>query len=292
MIGGAKDLIECIARCALEATESPLGDEAKFPKLVFSAQSVLKRAAGGTISSDKHVRAISNAAQAIAIAIGAIRNEVGIGHGRARTPVIDDEMVGIVTDAAMLWCRWALRRLGHVLARYPNHLLAAVNTGTSQTRLQLQFEQVLLPQQPADIQRAIGVAFGRQAAGGFGNAFIVGVKPAIDDPDLDRFPVQYRLGLAEGMVFDHAGHIGLIESYVTDFVDVLKPVPSSVGAPFMLDLASNARSASWILRWRGNVVDAMKTVEALQSEQVRLNANMQRAIDDLRAAIDPVSRDD
>jgi hypothetical protein len=291
VVGAAKDLIECVARCVLDATETPLGDEAKFPKLIFQAQSALKRAAGGSISSNENVRAISNAAQAIATGVNANRNDVGTGHGRARTPAIDDEMAGVVSDATMLWCRWALRRLGHLLARYPNHLLAAVNTGTSQGKLQAHFDQVLLPQQPADIQRAIGVAFGRQAAGGFGNAFVVGVKPAIADPDLDRFPVDYRLGLAEGMVIDQAGQIGLIDSYASDLIDVLLPVPSSVGVPVIVDLASKARTASWITRWRGNAIDAMKTVGALQGEQRRLSAKMQNAMNELRAALDPANRE-
>jgi hypothetical protein len=290
--GAAKDLIECIARCVLDATENPLGDSVKFPKLIYEAPKALKRVVGPDIGISEEVKAIANAAQAIATSVSAIRNEVGTGHGRARLPGIDDEMATIVSDATMLWCRRALRRLGHLLAGYPNLLLAEVNTPVGLDQLQRHFDEVRMPRQPPDIQHAIGVAFGRQAAGGFGNAFIVGVKPAAELPDLGEFPVSYRLGLAEGMVIDYAGQIGLIDSYVSVFVDVLVPVPSSQGVPAIAELAAKARSATWITRWRMSPVNPAKTIEALHREQQRLDVRMQQALDELRAAIDPANRTD
>jgi Abortive infection C-terminus len=292
VVGAAKDLIECVARCVLDATENPLGDSVKFPKLIYEAQKALKRVAGPDLGVSEEVKAIANAAQTIATSVNAIRNEVGTGHGRARLPGIDDEMTSIVSDATMLWCRWALRRLGHLLAGYPNLLLAEVNTAVGRDNLQRHFDEVRLPHQPPDIQHAIGVAFGRQAAGGFGNAFVVGVKPAAERPDLDEFPVSYRLGLVEGMVIDYGGQIGIIDSYVPELVDVLMPVPSSQGVPAIAELAAKARSATWISYWRGSPVDPAKTVEALHREQQRLGAALQKALDELRAAIDPANRTD
>jgi len=135
IIGAAKDLIECIARCVLNATEAPLGDSAKVPKVIYEAQKALNRVAGPDIGASDEVNTIAKAAQAIATSVNTIRNQVGTGHGRARQPDIDDEMATIVSDATMLWCRWALRRLGHLLAGYPNVLLAEVNTPVSLDRL-------------------------------------------------------------------------------------------------------------------------------------------------------------
>jgi hypothetical protein len=111
-------------------------------------------------------------------------------------------------------------------------------------------------------------------------------------PDLGEFPVNYRLGLAEGMVIDDRGQIGLIDSFVSDLVDVLLPVPSSHGVPAIADLAAKARSASWITRWRLSPVDPAETIEALHREQQRLGAAMQKALDGLRTAIDPAHRTD
>jgi len=292
MVGAAKDLIECIARCVLDATENVVGDSVKFPKLIYEAQKALKRVAGPDVGVSEEVRAIANAAQTIATSVNTIRNEVGTGHGRARLPEIDDEMSWIVYDATFLWCRWALRRLGHLLAGYPNLLLAEVNTAVSRDTLQKHFNDVRVPHQPTDIQHAVGVAFGRQAAGGFGNAYIVGVKPAVDLPDLAEFPVTYRLGLVEGMVMDYAGQIGLTSPYVKDLVDVLVPVPGTQGVPAIMELAGKVQTATWITSWRGQTVEPAKTIEALEAEQQRVSVDMQTALDRLRAAIDPANRVD
>lgn len=292
MIGAAKDLIECIARCVTDATETTVGDSAKFPKLVYEAQKALKRTAGADTSVSEEVRAISNAAQTIATSVNAIRNEVGSGHGRARLPEIDDEMASIVYDATFLWSRWALRRLGHLLAGYPNLLLAELNTAVSRDTLQKHFNDVRLPQLPADIQHALGVAFGREAAGGFGNAYVVGVKPAADQPDVTAFPVPYRLGLAEGMIFDHTGHIGLTAPYVEDLINVLDSVPGAQSAQAITDLAGKAEAATWITTRRGQAVTPTDTIEALDRETQRLSADTRNAFNLLRTTIDPANRTD
>jgi hypothetical protein len=148
MMGAAKDLVECILRCVLDATENAVGDSVKFPKLIYEAQKALKRVAGPDIGVSEEVRAIAGAAQTIATSVNAIRNDVGTGHGRARLPEIDDEMSSIVHDATLLWCRWALRRLGHLLAGYPNLLLAEVNTGVSRDTSQKHFTEVRVPTLP------------------------------------------------------------------------------------------------------------------------------------------------
>jgi hypothetical protein len=112
---------------------------------------------------------MSQAAQTLASSIGPLRNSHGTGHGRDRVPDIVEEMATVTVEAALLWSRWALRRLGHLLADYPNDLIDAVNTATSRGRLREKFRAAAIAQQPEEIQQRIGVAFGQQAAGGFGS---------------------------------------------------------------------------------------------------------------------------
>ena len=106
MVGASKELIECICRCVLDATEIVLGDNADFPKVLHEAQKALKRAVGPDTSMSAEVKAIANAAKSIATSVNSVRNDVGTGHGRARVPDIDDEMSSIIYDATLLWCRW------------------------------------------------------------------------------------------------------------------------------------------------------------------------------------------
>lgn len=292
VVGAAKELIECVARCVLDATENPLGDSAKFNNLVHVAQKTLERVAGKGIGTWDEVGIIAGAAQSIAINVNSLRNKVGTGHGRARVAHINDEMAQITADATMLWCRWALRRLGHLLAGYPNVLLAAVSSAVSRDRLRQMFDDVQMPDQPREIQHAIGVAFGREAAGGFGNAWDVGLNPATVSSDLDSFPVDYRLGLVEGMVITYGGQLGLLDSYVPSLVDVLVPVPSTSAAAALNDLAEKAESASWITRWRNSPFDPAATMTALDRERGRLNSKLQPALDRLLAAMDPATAPD
>ena len=102
VVGAAKELIECVARCVLDATERPVGDKENFNGVIGAAQKTLERAAGRDISMSPEVKVIAGSAQNIALRANVIRNRVGTGHGRARVADIDDEMAEIAGDAAML----------------------------------------------------------------------------------------------------------------------------------------------------------------------------------------------
>jgi hypothetical protein len=289
VVGAAKDLIECIARVVVLATGATVSDSAEFSPLVREAQRALKRQAGGDVGQSEEVRAISNAALAMASAVAPIRNRVGNGHGRARLEPIDEEMLSLVVDAAMLWCRWALRRLGHLLAQYPHSLVTELTTKSSQVGLQAAFDGVRIFDQPADIQHYLGVTLGRSAAGGYGNAFVVGLEPMITGSS-DSFPVAYRLGLVDGIVLDGWGQIALMPHVVPWLVTVLASVPpgSAVGA--LSELAEKSESATWITKWRQSVVDPENTMAALAADKVRLEPNVEAGVDELMAAIDPARR--
>jgi Abortive infection C-terminus len=287
VVGAAKDLIECIARTVLLATGVTLGDNAKFNSLIYEAQKALKRQAGYDIGQSEEVRAVANAAQVIATSVSPLRNQVGSGHGRSRLADIDEEMVEIVSDATMLWCRWALRRLGHLLAGYPTLLVKELHESSNRVSLLKHFEAVCLPDQPPDIQHFLGVEFGQAGAGGYGNAMVVGVLPAAADGTVDDYPVEYRLGLVEGMLLTGGGQIGLTASYVPTFISILEPLPPTVAATKVIDLAVRAESATWITRLRWSGVQPRDTLDALNSEKVRLSTQMQEALDALCAALDP-----
>ena len=164
-----------------------------------------------------------------------------------------------------------------------------MNTAVGRDTLQRHFNEVRVSDQPADIQHAIGVAFGRQAAGGFWNAYVVGLQPAAQAPDLLQFPVDYRLGLFEGMIIDQAGHIGLTVPYVEDLIGVLVPVPTSQAAPAVGEVAEKVRSATWITTWRGQTVDPVATIEALEREAARLERGTVDSLRGLKEALTVVS---
>ena len=285
VIGKAKELVETIARVVVVATEGTVGDTAEFSTLVSTAQKQLARAPGDDTSQDQNLRAIANGARSLVTGIAPLRNAFGTGHGRAHVPDVAEEMVTVVLEAAMLWSRWALRRLGHLLADYPNDLIAAVQTATGRNALHEKFSATVLPQQSVEIQRSIGVAFGRQSAGGFGNATEVGVDPAIHG-GYDEFPLAYRLGLLEGMLVSANGMIALTAFYVPRFVDLLGTVPEQEAAALLNELVLKAGSATWPQLWRkASPVRPSEVVAALRDHAYRLPEALQPPLRELIATL-------
>jgi hypothetical protein len=284
VLGAAKELIESVAGAVLVATEQTIGDKADYAERVNAAHKALSRQAGQGVSLSPEIRSIARSARTIATQVSAVRNAVGTGHGRAYTPQIDEEMLTVVTDGALLWTRWALRRLGHLLAGYPTLLIREVNGWTSRDQLRRHFDAVVLPDQPPEIQQAIGVAFGQQAAGGFGLAVEVGVTPALTD-DLTRYPIHYRLGIGEGMLLTQHGQIGLLDWYVPPFLGILSPIPPALLVPWLEEMTEKVAQATWIDRWRGTTVDPMATLSAFESAVPGLAPEVQQPMERLRNAL-------
>lgn len=280
VIGKAKELVETVAKVVVVSMEGTVAESADFSPIVKAAQKSLKRQPGTDLAQDQNLRAIAQAAQTIATSLAPIRNGYGTGHGRARVPEVADEMASLCLESALMWARWALRRLGHLLADYPNDLIEAVQTGTPRAALRVKFEAAALAQQPAEIQHRIGVAFGQQSAGGFGNATEVGVEPAIDG-GFDEYPLEYRSGLLEGMLLTPGGAIGLTDSYARWFVSLLASLPESDAQELMERLRQDVAGAFWIETWRRSThVNPEDVVAALRAESGRLPAGHAQAFED------------
>jgi hypothetical protein len=146
VIGAAKELTESVGRSVLAATERQIGDSEDFPAIISAAYKALDRVPGEGTSASEPVRGIVGASQAIVLRTNRLRNDVGTGHGRAHLADITDEMAEVAADAAILWSRWALRRLGNVLKNYPGRLLEALAMGSNRARLQTVFDEVRLPE--------------------------------------------------------------------------------------------------------------------------------------------------
>jgi hypothetical protein len=98
------------------------------------------------------------------------------------------------------------------------------------------------------IARRLGVVFGQRAAGGFGNAWAVGLIGAIDSDDLEPWPAAYRLGLIEGIMIDEWGNISLREQLVEPLIKILRPVPVADAKQALAELASLIPDAPWVVR--------------------------------------------
>jgi hypothetical protein len=228
VIGCAKDLIECVARVVLDAKGVPLSGTADFGEAVNAAHVALERQPGRDVSMSPDIRSIASSAKKMVLNVRSVRNNDGAGHGRARVRMIEEETVTVVFDATVLWVRWALRRLGHILIGEANRLIAELRDAiVYKQSLTEHLKAVMLPDQSPDTQRAIGIAFGARAAQDTGNPRIVGIDPAIESSDVRVWPIPYRLGITEGLLLGRWGYRTSTDRYVPEMAGVLTAVPAS-----------------------------------------------------------------
>ena len=276
VVGSAKELVETVAKVVVSARGVAIRNNADFGEVVTTAHRCLERQPGEGLATDPEIRTIAQAAKTIAVEVNRLRGRYGTGHGHAFVPEVTEEHTAVVVDAAMLWCRWALGRLEHLIAGAPAGLIrdlrgATFTRGVLARRLA---SANLAEQEPVD-QHSLGVAVGRRASSG---TFLVreeGVDPAIEGGDLEAWPPAYRAGAVEGSFLDERGYVAVTSTMAAKATALLAVVPD-------VDLVTSqllreAGEADWSYRFedeekRAAVIKAMRdTVDHLPTEQARSN---------------------
>jgi hypothetical protein len=164
-VGVAKELVESVARSVLVVRGEVVAENATFTGVVARAHEVLERQPGKGLTQAEPLRSVMQNAKAMACKLGDLRNSFGTGHGRAVEPPVTDEVSQVCTDAALMWSRWALRRLNALAQGMPTPLIndlldgAIFRSGLLTERLA---SADLVYQEP-EVQRWIGVAVGQRA---------------------------------------------------------------------------------------------------------------------------------
>lgn len=106
LIGGAKDLLESIAKFVLEESERLPDRRVDFPEalaLAFEKLGLLPATVDPTVAGARQIRAIYQSARTIANTVNELRNLQGTGHGRTLP-------TGVSVEAA----RFVIREATHV----------------------------------------------------------------------------------------------------------------------------------------------------------------------------------
>ncbi len=243
IIGSAKELVECVARVATAVGGVITPSNADFAEVVNSAHVALDRQAGKGITRASDVRAIAQHAKKIVLSVKDLRNDFGTGHGRAEVKSIADEMVALVLNGALLWVRWALTRLEHLILRAPENLIVELRGLVTRRSLAEHLEALVLPEQPEEVQHAVGVAFAQRAASGTFVAREVGLDGPASSDDLIAWPVAYRLGVAEGLTLSSSGFLTLEQNWVPMLVDILLPLPPNQVKQFVHELSEKVSTS-------------------------------------------------
>jgi len=205
-IGDAKSLVEAIAKVVLEMNGTPAARATRFDSVVKQAHDLLGSRLGQHVAMAKPMANVALHASKIAPELGNIRNEHGTGHGRARQSEHSPEMLDLALDGALMWARWALRRLAGFSRTRPETLIRELigdSTGPlsfAPGDLTQKLAAARLPHLPASHAHQIGVAVGQRTASGAVSVRREGVEPCAADPDLTRWPTAYRMGVAMGLL--------------------------------------------------------------------------------------------
>lgn len=106
VLGGAKELIEAIAKFVLEEGGLPLDSRTPFPGLIevsFERLGLLPAVVNDSVEGAKQIRDIYRSAKRTVIAVNELRNLQGTGHGRTLP-------TGVTVEAA----RYVIREATHV----------------------------------------------------------------------------------------------------------------------------------------------------------------------------------
>jgi hypothetical protein len=269
MIGSAKELAEALARIVLEARGETVESKAELPRLLTRAHLVLDRQPGVGLASDSPVREVAQGLKTMIAQLPELRNRYGTGHGRAVSPDVVEEIASVTVEAAMLWCRWALRRLQHLIAGSPSGLVRDLREGAIFTRGLLRQRLIaanLSGMEPAD-QRLVGLAVAQRSMSGTFTVQEDGVEACAAAPDLRAWPAPYREGVVDGLFLDRSGYLDVNEWGARHAAAILAVHPDPVGV--LTSLKVKIESAGWAYRFindaegRGSVLSEMRAATAI-----------------------------
>jgi hypothetical protein len=242
VIGSAKELCETVARVILSQRGLNLGSKAKFPELITEAHRAIDRQPGEGLATDPPIRDVAQAAKKMVLALMPLRNDLGTGHGRALPPDVVEEHGLVAGDAAFVWCRWVLRRLGPYLHGDVSVLVNMLHRSTFyRGDLTGRLTAVALDQRTDEEAWRVGVAVGQRATRETINVQDEGVNVALAEPA--RWPPAFRGGLVEGLLFSADGTFTASSYSVTVAARLLRDHPDALGViDALLDLI---REASW-----------------------------------------------
>lgn len=244
-IGTAKELVEAIAKTVMSTLGQATGALMDFDKCVIGAHKALERLPDPDLSDDQRLRQLVQSAKGIASQLGAIRNAYGTGHGRSEQPVVTEEMVHLSLDGALLWSRWALRRLGVLTLGMPDPLIQDLEHATFYGGdLTKRLSAAGLADLDPPVQRRVGLAVAQRA---MRETFVVrreGVEACAQSRDLVLWPSAYRSAVFEGLFIDPSGRL-TADDWSTEWASrVLAPLPDQQVIEVINELRSKLAETS------------------------------------------------
>jgi hypothetical protein len=122
-LGQLKSAVEAVAKVVHDLNGQSVAPSASFDTVVNGAHQLLAQQPGHELAYETPFGNLATQARKMAVSLSEIRNSYGSGHGRPRQPELRHEMLDLTMDGALIWTRWALRRIDHFAYGRPETLI-------------------------------------------------------------------------------------------------------------------------------------------------------------------------
>lgn len=259
--------MESISRVVLAVRGQQAAKTTGFEQLLTFAHNELVKPGGDGLSTDPRVRDTASMAKRLITKLGAVRNDYGNGHGKELLPDVPDEVAETYVDGALLWSRWALRRLHHYIDGDTQALIRDLHRsnfhgGTLARRI----DAAGIPHLPEEDQRAVGIAVGQCASDDFVIAWNEGVEPVANNADTERWPMAYREGLAEGLFLNREGEVRFRGNASSPRAAVAILAPHPHREDILGTIGAKLEGATWSRYNRASAEAAVDAVSTISEE--------------------------
>lgn len=208
-IGGAKELIETVAKAVMDVAGAAYGSNPSVEGLAAQTLQALELHPAA-LQGRKSLRQLSSSVIGAAHAIAELRNTDGTGHGRATRSNVDWSHALFVRDAGVAWCNWVLATASRTLAGRAGLDEALADIGGarafSKGKLAAFLEELRLPELQEADQRRLGLSVARRWTVNETFMPLMDIVDPIADGDAD-YPPAFCEGIVEGLLLDHNGYI-------------------------------------------------------------------------------------
>jgi hypothetical protein len=266
VIGSAKELCEAVAKQVVEARGEVIPRSVSYDSILTMAHRLLDRQPGEGLAADPPVRDLTTATKRIAIEVGRLRSTHGTGHGRVVRPDATAEHAELALDAAVLWCRWALRRLDVIVEGRAIDLLQDLREGTFRRGdLRRRLLAADLPGLPQEDQRRLGVAVGRRSSRRTVNVLEEGFKAAATEGPWTQ---AYREGLIEGAFIGEDGYVRVTGPSAAAAIEILTLMEPEVAIEAVERIDSRMFEA--VLSYAVDTSELMEAKETIERAAERI----------------------
>lgn len=242
IIGGAKDLVETVAKVVLDVVGQSYGSDTPVQKLASISMKAL-----GISEERPALHRLGGSMATAAGAIGELRNSDGTGHGRSSPSTINARHAEFVWAAASAWCTWMLTLAEDKLADASRFDSALADIGGERVfrrgALRAYLDELQLDAAPHEVQRKLGLAVARRWT--INSTFM----PRLDviDPlaeGAEDFPLTFQEGLIEGLLLDSNGRVRMRADDVRKAVEIAMRMRARARQATLAQLADHIDEAA------------------------------------------------